>query len=371
MTMSSKKFPDGHWKNTENIKNLMLEIKSKLGFISDEEWYAVNIELIQQHGGKSVLATFKDSPQALLKAAFPELNLYPWRFKSKVPKNYWVSLDNQRYFIETEATRLGWNNKEDYYKFTGKILTECGGFGAIKKYKESIYLMMKTLYPDYIWLPWKFVKIHNSFSWKKQENVRLYCDWLFNELGYTSEEDWYNLTQEEIKANAGAGLVFHMSSASKIVQFAYPEITFDESKFCRWKSESKLLKIFKSLFDDAKSQFTIEDCKGKSNRYFPFDMGSDSNKIIVECDGDQHFEENRRFTKRNQTEILANDIYKMKKATEKGFTVIRFYQGDILKWKDSKIKEYIITALSDKLTNIYYFSSQKDKYDQHKKLITN
>lgn len=363
--MSGKTVPDRHWRNPENIRSFMLEIKSKLGFTSDEDWYTLNIEIIQQNGGKSVLATFKDSPQALIKAAFPELNLYPWRFKSKVPKNYWVDLNNQRYFIETEANARGWKTKDDYYKFTGKIIGDLGGYGAIKKYQESVYLMMKTLYPDYDWLPWKFIKIHNSFSWKKKEDVRLYCDWLYNELGYTSEEDWYNLTQDEIRANCGAGLVFHMSSPSRILHFAYPEINFNENKFCRWKSESKLFKIFQEIFQDAKSQFIIDDCIGKSNRHFPFDMGSESAKVIVECDGDQHFEEVKRFQKRSQSEILAVDIYKMKKAIEKGFTVIRFYQVDLLKWKDSKIRSYITDAIEDKTKNIHYISSKDTLYNNH------
>lgn len=366
--MSIKKYPDGYWKNHENIRNLMLEIKSKLGFTSDEEWYSVNIEIIQQNGGKSALSLYKDSPQALIKSAFPELTLYPWRFKSKVPKNYWVSLDNQRYFIETEANIRGWKTKEDYYKFTGKIIAELGAFGAIKKYQESVFLMLQTLYPDYKWLAWKFVQVPTSFSWKKQENVRLYCDWLYSELGYNSIDDWYNLTQDEIKANSGAGLVFHISSPSKILHFAYPEINFDDSKFIRWKAESKLFKIFKTEFEDAKSQFIIKDCKGKTNRNLPFDMGSEIKKIIIECDGDQHFEEHRRFSKRNHLEILESDIFKEKKALEQGYIILRFYQGDILKQNEKQIRQQILNCLEDTATKIHYISKNKDIYKLHKQM---
>lgn len=367
--MNTKKYPDGYWKKSENITNFMTELKSKLGFTSDDDWYSINIEIIQQNGGKSVLATFKDSPQALLKAAFPKLILYPWRFKTKVPKNYWVSLDNQRCFIETEAKRLGFEKYEGFYKFTGKIIADCGAYGAIKKYKESIFFMLKTLYPEYNWLPWKFVQVPTSFKWKKQENIKEYCDWLYKTLGFTSNDDWYNLTQEEIKENCGAGLVFHFSSPIAILKFAYPEIQFEDHKFIRWKAESKLFKVFQNLTDDCKQQFIINDCKGKFNRNLPFDMASEKLKLILECDGDQHFQENRRFTKRKQIEIMNNDILKMKKAIDQGYRVIRIYQGDILKMKEDQLRNEILNFI-EKRENIYYLASNAILYNQHKAKMT-
>ena len=198
--MNIKKYPDRHWKNQENVKKFMLELQSKLGYTSNEDWYSLNIEVIQKNGGKSVLCSFKDSPQALLKCAFPDLELYPWRFKTKVPKSYWVSLDNQRKFIEVEAELLGFNTKEDYYKITGNIINNLGGYGVIKRHKDSVYQMLVALYPDYKWFPWKFIQVSRTqFNWKNQKDAKDYCDWLYNEVGYTSMDDWYNMTQDEVK----------------------------------------------------------------------------------------------------------------------------------------------------------------------------
>ena len=45
---------------------------------------------------------------------------------------------------------------EDWYQITWKIINDNYGGGLIKKYNGSPYSLLKTIYPDYDWLPWKF-----------------------------------------------------------------------------------------------------------------------------------------------------------------------------------------------------------------------
>jgi very-short-patch-repair endonuclease len=96
-------------------------------------------------------------------------------------------------------------------------------------------------------------------------------------------------------------------------------------------------------------------------------MASESMKFIIECDGDQHFGENRRFTKRTHSELLENDIYKMKQAVSKGYRVMRMYQGDILKLSEADIKMQILQCFEDNTSNVFYISIKcPARYNLHK-----
>lgn len=63
----------------------------------------------------------------------------------------------------------------------------------------------------------------------------------------------------------------------------------------------------------------------KTNRYLRFDFRINHLSILLECDGEQHF--NITPTKHCSIE---KDIYKMIKATENEYHIIRLYQPDIL-----------------------------------------
>jgi hypothetical protein len=60
----------------------------------------------------------------------------------------------------------------------------------------------------------------------------------------------------------------------------------------------------------------------------PFDFEIIDKKIIVELDGPQHFKTVKLW---GESEIIMqNDVFKMKKALEKGYTIIRILQTDVL-----------------------------------------
>jgi pyruvate/2-oxoacid:ferredoxin oxidoreductase beta subunit len=90
--------------------------------------------------------------------------------------------------------------------------------------------------------------------------------------------------------------------------------------------------------------------------------------IIIEIDGNQHFEYVKRF-KNNYIENQKNDIDKMIKAKKEGYSFIRIYQPDIwfnkIDWKEIILKNLYVRNIP----NICYFSSNDNKYDEHKKLI--
>ena len=53
----------------------------------------------------------------------------------------------------------------------------------------------------------------------------------------------------------------------------------------------------------------------------------EENKIIIELDGLQHFEQVSNWSSPEETHL--NDVYKMKCANENGYSVIRILQEDV------------------------------------------
>ena len=57
----------------------------------------------------------------------------------------------------------------------------------------SLYQLLKEIYPDYDWLPWKFDRCPKNY-WKDVKNVRKFMDWAGKELNVKELSDWYNVS---------------------------------------------------------------------------------------------------------------------------------------------------------------------------------
>lgn len=135
------------------------------------------------------------------------------------------------------------------------------------------------------------------------------------------------------------------------------------------------------VFDWLKDLFPFIDNNYKNwrpewfERNFEFDIVFHELKLIIEIDGEQHYSFDpcviRHFNKNITTEErIERDVYKMKKANERGYSVIRIIQKDI--WEDKNNWENNLFAAIksyDTPTNIFICSN--DEYDNHKKLLNN
>ena len=57
-------------------------------------------------------------------------------------------------------------------------------------HQNSHINLIKSAYPNYNWLPWKFKYIPQDF-WNDKNNTNEYVDWLSKKLNIKSMEDWY------------------------------------------------------------------------------------------------------------------------------------------------------------------------------------
>lgn len=132
---------------------------------------------------------------------------------------------------------------------------------------------------------------------------------------------------------------------------------------CINKTEAKVLKFLKELYNNVVTQMKIENCKVINQ--LSFDFCIKLKKIIIELDGRQHFEYVERF-KNDYIANIKRDVYKMNCALEAGYTVIRIIQEDV--WNDSydwkKVLSDIISQAPYDIPKVF-FEDKKDRYINH------
>lgn len=133
------------------------------------------------------------------------------------------------------------------------------------------------------------------------------------------------------------------------------------------KTETKLHNWLKENKYQIQIQKKFEWCKNpETNKYLPFDFVIENYKIIIELDGTQHFEQ--IFVWQAPEKIQKRDVYKMIKALENRYSIIRLLQTDVFSDKNDwnkkllqSIKQYIIPQC--------IYLDNNNEYSTHMKMM--
>jgi hypothetical protein len=81
------------------------------------------------------------------------------------------------------------------YEF--KDLLDVGGASLVQKYGGSPVTVISSVYPEYEWLPWKFIKCSTNF-WEDVNNQKKFVHWSAKELNIKEMIDWYKISSQVI-----------------------------------------------------------------------------------------------------------------------------------------------------------------------------
>ncbi|MDD4931364.1 MAG: hypothetical protein PHG66_04455 [Candidatus Colwellbacteria bacterium] len=143
---------------------------------------------------------------------------------------------------------------------------------------------------------------------------------------------------------------------------------------CKNKTERIILDFCRTLYNNVDRQFSPSWCINPDTKgQLRFDILIPQYKLIIECDGPQHFYD-QYFWNSLASDVRDRDLYKMKLAIENGYYILRLNQNDVIKnnidWKNI-IQEFII-KLDGSLCNPIFFGSKDIKmYDNHDVLFIN
>ncbi|AYV76702.1 MAG: restriction endonuclease [Terrestrivirus sp.] len=135
---------------------------------------------------------------------------------------------------------------------------------------------------------------------------------------------------------------------------------------CRTTTENKLYDKLIEFYPNLKRQKKFDDLKSDKNRHYLFDFCIEENKIIIELDGLQHFEQ--VFNWKSPESQQQSDFIKMKYANNNGYSIIRILQEDVYKnaydWLNELIGVINKIITDQKIQNI--FMCRNDEYILYK-----
>jgi len=217
--------PRSWWNDLKNQQEYIDDLGKELGFYEPQDWY----KLRQEHLETRFASLYKGSPSLITKTFFSDYDFKSWLFIT-APRNSWDSYENQKYYMIFLGEKLGFTKHEDWYAI---------GYGDfnysfLRRFGGSRQKILKTFFPDYDFLPWKFNVVENGL-WKSRKTRLRYFKWLAKILGYKKPEDWYRVKFKDFKDNYGEVLVGSQYDFSpyKFVQDMIPNFDFDLRKFDR------------------------------------------------------------------------------------------------------------------------------------------
>jgi hypothetical protein len=123
----------------------------------------------------------------------------------------------------------------DYFHFKDRItyedLRNCGGQTILEKYDHSLLKILKEMYPDHDWQPWRFGAVSRGY-WEDENNQHRYMEWICNELKIEHPNNWRRITRRQIASKRGRTLLLrHGNSLTRTLNAIYPEYDWEIWKF--------------------------------------------------------------------------------------------------------------------------------------------
>ncbi len=139
---------------------------------------------------------------------------------------------------------------------------------------------------------------------------------------------------------------------------------------CKYTTEKKLMDFLEeNLFYTIKKEVTFSYCRNLyTNSLYRFDFYIEELNLIIELDGEQHFQYIKSWN--NDVKIqIASDVYKMFRVNSRNISVIRLLTSDVYQNKNNW-KETLLDVIDQKknIPNdeyINYFINNVNEYSKH------
>jgi hypothetical protein len=244
-----KVLPRGTWEKDENVITIVrYALEVYLG-LKKEQIPRINRAIIKEQKLWGALNRFKSIPK-LIRFVYPgQYNEFDF---SRVPINYWNNIQNIRDRLEWHLQREGIRIEEIPQKVNYVLLIKWGFSNPLKRYGDSPFRLIDTLYPgvfketDFKKIPHHYINDRNFlreqfFNMLKRENISL-------------EDAPKKVTQQMlIKYRFSAALKAHQNSPSKLILYLFPGLFSADSFHMRpngyWKDISNVKRAIMDLIE--------------------------------------------------------------------------------------------------------------------------
>ena len=279
----------GYWETRSNLKNFFDNLYNKLNFKTWKDWYKLKNKTIIENGGNSILQKNSGSLFFLLKRLYPQ---HDWNILENIrfPNGFWHSIENQRLFLTDFAKKFNIENYEQWYEITNQKIIKNRGGGLLNMYNGSLFDALKSIFPDENWNLMKSSK-RNRIQNKKEFSIHL-----IKEFSIEKKEDWYRISNKQIKNSNCACLIHSNSSLFRFLSNFYDDQQWNQSYFLQSIKRSAQRALFINIKRLIDKQIVMEEyyhplLKFKSGSFVQFDVFVPSIEIAFEYQGEQHFDD--------------------------------------------------------------------------------
>jgi len=235
----------------ENQKAYMSWLSGVLGKAEGEpeQWYSVSQKEFHSNYGRGLLAHYHGSPYQLLSTLYPDQNWLPWRF-TRAPKDFWTIKANQRKYLDWLAVKLGYRNKEDWYKVTRKDFQENYGDTLLRMFETSPYRLLRAVFEEDKFLPWMFNTTPNDV-WRDLDTMRMMILYVEEELNLKTVDDWTRVTGSQLRDLGVDNAFLQRGGSAKVIAETYPDAN---TPLLRYKKKEEKEKDKEKETENAKAQ---------------------------------------------------------------------------------------------------------------------
>jgi hypothetical protein len=147
------------WNNINNQLKYVEWLGKELGYKKHEDWYKITQKLIYDNNGGGLLQNkYNNSPSQFVKMIFSDYDWKEWLF-GQTKNGFWNDINNHINYATWLGNRLGYKKMKDWYQISAYLIHKNYGGGLLgRKYNDSPYLFVKTMFPKYEWKISKFPK---------------------------------------------------------------------------------------------------------------------------------------------------------------------------------------------------------------------
>eukprot|EP01114_Cavostelium_apophysatum_P004593 TRINITY_DN14919_c0_g1_i1.p1 TRINITY_DN14919_c0_g1~~TRINITY_DN14919_c0_g1_i1.p1 ORF type:complete len:186 (+),score=13.10 TRINITY_DN14919_c0_g1_i1:102-659(+) len=146
------------------------------------------------------------------------------------PPNYWKNIQNQRSFLESLASRRGFQQWQDWYSISKKDFVENGGKALLEYHNHSPSKAIMYVFPQHDWKVERFAIVPRN-HWLSPANRRRFMNHVARRLKIQDMNDWNHVKLKDIVRLGGSGLLNHFgNSLSSLLNTVFPEYEWKEKK---------------------------------------------------------------------------------------------------------------------------------------------
>jgi hypothetical protein len=224
--------PKGYFKVRENRRRYVEWLRAAVGVASTEELDSNNY--VENHG-RGLLVMYGGSPQRIyesLDESDARVEFSDASNRSYKSHRYWFSIENQRAYADKIGVEIGVREKDlsPWYNVTSKkLFRKFGGPGLLHQYRGSLSAMLRKIYPEYDWLPWRFKRISSHVD-QDPAVIRKLLSYIESEGSVAQPTDWYSVKNLKLKQLGVYSFVVRMGGLYQLLSRSHPEISWDKRR---------------------------------------------------------------------------------------------------------------------------------------------